>query len=346
MKLKRLKELCELPGISGFEERVSSYIMEVVKEKVDSVWTDTVGNLIAVRKGNGKSSKRLMLLAHTDEVGLMVKKINEDGTLSFTNIGGVDPRVLIGKKVLVGENLTPGVIGFEAIHTQDPSSLLKTPNMNKLKIYLGYSRKEEASEKHRIGDPVSFDTPYKEIGDYAVAKSFDDRTGCEVLMRVLESLDEKAVDFDVYFAWVVQEEVGLRGSGVAAKQIKPDVALVFENTTAGDNPELPEYRWATSLGKGPVLTFAHSGLVLDKKILDTIVETAKNNSIEFQYKSRIAGGTDAARLAKVMAGVPSGVISTPSRYIHSPTSVINVNDFLKVVELATILVKEGKVLSR
>ncbi|MCB1222872.1 MAG: M42 family peptidase, partial [Mesotoga sp.] len=131
-----------------------------------------------------------------------------------------------------------------------------------------------------------------------------------------------------------------------AKQIKPDVALVFENTTAGDNPELPEYRWATSLGKGPVLTFAHSGLVLDKKILDTIVETAKSNSIEFQYKSRIAGGTDAARLAKVMAGVPSGVISTPSRYIHSPTSVINVNDFLKVVELATILVKEGKVLSR
>ncbi len=346
MKLERLKDLCELPGISGFEEKVSSFIRSIVEPRVDSIWTDTVGNLIAVKKGTGKSSKKLMLLAHTDEVGLMVKKINEDGTLSFTSVGGVDPRVLMGKKVLVGKDFVPGVIGFEAIHTQDPTALLKTPSMGKLRIYLGYSKKEEAQKNHRIGDPVFFNTQYEEIGDYAIAKSFDDRTGCEVLIRILESLEGYRLDFDVYFAWVVQEEVGLRGSGVAAKQIKPDAALVFENTTAGDNPELPDYRWATSLGKGPVLTFAHSGLVLDKRILDTIVDTAKKNSIEFQYKSRIAGGTDAARLARVISGIPSGVISTPSRYIHSPTSVINVNDFLGVVKLASLLVKEGKVLSR
>jgi len=346
MKLERLKKLCELPGISGFEEKIASFIKETVEDWVDEIWIDSVGNLIAFKKGNGKTSKKLMLLAHTDEVGLMVKKINEDGTLSFTNIGGVDPRVLMGKKVLVGESLTPGVIGFEAIHTQDPSSILKTPSMGKLRIYLGYSKKDEASRSHRIGDPVFFDTPYNEIGDYAVAKSLDDRTGCEVLIRVLESLEGTSTDFDLYFAWVVQEEVGLRGSGVAANQIKPDVALVFENTTAGDNPELPDYRWATSLGRGPVLTFAHSGLVLDKKILDTIVETAKSNSLSFQYKSRIAGGTDAARLARVVSGIPSGVISTPSRYIHSPTSIININDFLGVAKLASILVKEGKVLSR
>ena len=344
MKLERLCKLCELPGISGFEEKVASFIEKEIVGKVDELWKDSVGNLMAIKKGNGKSSRRLMLLAHTDEVGLMVKRINEDGSLSFTAIGGVDPRVLMGKKVFVGEEMLPGVIGFEAIHTQESSTLLKTPSMDKLRIYLGYSKKEEAQKSHRIGDPVFFSTAYEETGEYAVAKAFDDRTGCEVLLRVLDDVQGLSMDYDLCFAWVVQEEVGLRGSGIAARQVKPDAALVFENTTAGDNPELPEYRWATNLGMGPVLTFAHSGLVLDRRIFDTIVETARRNSIKFQYKRRIAGGTDAGRLARTMSGIPAGVISTPSRYIHSPTSIININDFLGVAELASVLVKEGKVL--
>lgn len=344
MKLERLCKLCELPGISGFEEKVASFIEKEIEGKVDELWKDSVGNLMAIKKGNGKSSRRLMLLAHTDEVGLMVKRINEDGSLSFTAIGGVDPRVLMGKKVFVGEEMLPGVIGFEAIHTQESSTLLKTPSMDKLRIYLGYSKKEEAQKSHRIGDPVFFSTAYEETGEYAVAKAFDDRTGCEVLLRVLDDVQGLSMDYDLCFAWVVQEEVGLRGSGIAARQVKPDAALVFENTTAGDNPELPEYRWATNLGMGPVLTFAHSGLVLDRRIFDTIVETARRNSIKFQYKRRIAGGTDAGRLARTMSGIPAGVISTPSIYIHSPTSIININDFLGVAELASVLVKEGKVL--
>jgi endoglucanase len=344
MKLERLCRLCELPGVSGFEEKVASFIEKEIEGKVDELWKDSVGNVIAIKKGNGKSSKRLMLLAHTDEVGLMVKRINDDGSLSFTAIGGVDPRVLMGKKVFVGEEMLPGVIGFEAIHTQESSTLLKTPSMDKLRIYLGYPKKEEAQKSHKIGDPVFFSTAYEEVGEYAVAKAFDDRTGCEILLRVLDDVQGLSLDYDLCFAWVVQEEVGLRGSGIAARQIKPDAALVFENTTAGDNPELPEYRWATSLGMGPVLTFAHSGLVLDRRIFDTIVETARRNSIKFQYKRRIAGGTDAGRLARTMSGIPAGVISTPSRYIHSPTSIININDFLGVAELASVLVKEGKVL--
>ena len=323
---------------------MASFIEKEIEGKVDELWKDSVGNLMAIKKGNGKSSRRLMLLAHTDEVGLMVKRINEDGSLSFTAIGGVDPRVLMGKKVFVGEEMLPGVIGFEAIHTQESSTLLKTPSMDKLRIYLGYSKKEEAQKSHRIGDPVFFSTAYEETGEYAVAKAFDDRTGCEVLLRVLDDVQGLSMDYDLCFAWVVQEEVGLRGSGIAARQVKPDAALVFENTTAGDNPELPEYRWATNLGMGPVLTFAHSGLVLDRRIFDTIVETARRNSIKFQYKRRIAGGTDAGRLARTMSGIPAGVISTPSRYIHSPTSIININDFLGVAELASVLVKEGKVL--
>ncbi|MDD5744011.1 MAG: M42 family peptidase, partial [Mesotoga sp.] len=216
MKLERLCKLCELPGISGFEEKVASFIEKEIEGKVDELWKDSVGNLMAIKKGNGKSSRRLMLLAHTDEVGLMVKRINEDGSLSFTAIGGVDPRVLMGKKVFVGEEMLPGVIGFEAIHTQESSTLLKTPSMDKLRIYLGYSKKEEAQKSHRIGDPVFFSTAYEETGEYALAKAFDDRTGCEVLLRVLDDVQGLSMDYDLCFAWVVQEEVGLRGSGIAA----------------------------------------------------------------------------------------------------------------------------------
>lgn len=252
MKLERLKELSELPGISGFEEKVADYIEEKIKDKVDKYWRDNVGNLIALKKGKG-NGKKLMLLAHMDEVGLMVKRVNEDGTLAIRAVGGLAPRVLIGKKVLVGPDLIPGVIGFDAIHIQEPATVLKSPSYDSLSVYLGVSSKDEVKNV-RIGDPVFFSTKYEEVGNYAIGKAFDDRSGCEVLLSVLDDILENPVDYDIYFAWVVQEEVGLRGSGVAAAQIKPDAALVFENTTAGDNPEMPESRWSTRLGEGPALT--------------------------------------------------------------------------------------------
>lgn len=344
MKFERLKKLTEIPGVSGFEEKVVDFLENEIKGKADKQWKDRLGNFIALKKGTGKSDKKLMLCAHMDEVGLIIKKLNDNGTLSFTKLGGVDPRVLIGKKVLIGDELMPGVIGFDAIHVQKPGAVFSTPSYDQLSIYTGASSKDENTSKVKLGDPVFFNTNYEEVGDYAIGKAFDDRSGCEVLLQVLEDLCKSPVDYDVYFAWVIQEETGLRGSGAATNQIKPDAALIFENTTAGDNPELPEARWSTNLGKGPALTFAHSGLVLDKRIFDTIVDTARKNDIPFQYKSRVAGGTDAARISRTGNGVPTGVISTPSRYIHSPVSVINLNDFDNVLKLAKELVREGKVL--
>ncbi|OAA31931.1 peptidase M42 [Kosmotoga arenicorallina S304] len=344
MKFELLKKLSEIPGISGFEEPVADFIEEEIKGKVDNYWRDSVGNLIALKKGKGENTKKLMLLAHMDEVGLMISKINKDGTLGITRVGGVDPRVLIGKKVLVGKDLLEGVIGFKAIHLQSDDSLFKAPDYKNLSIYAGFNSKEEASGKVKVGDPVYFNTQYEEVGHYALGKAFDDRSGCVVLLEVLKALEDISLEHDVYFSWVVQEEVGLRGSGVAASQVVPDAAIVFENTTAGDNPEIPESRWATRLGEGPALTFAHGGLVLNRRIFDVIKATAERHDIPYQYKARLAGGTDAARLARVLSGIPSGVISTPSRYIHSPVSMIDTRDFSAVIELAKILVIEGKVL--
>jgi len=346
MKLERLKKLTEIPGISGFEEKVSDFISEEIGEKSDKSWVDNMGNLIALKKGKGGDNRKLLLMAHMDEVGLMVKRVKDDGTLAFSTVGGVDPRVLMGKKVYIGKDMIPGVIGFEAIHLQEQSSVLKTPKLEQLSIYAGFSKKDEAKKSVRSGDPVFFSTEYKEVDGHAIGKAFDDRSGCEVLMSVLEDLWEKPVDYDVYFAWVVQEEVGLRGSGVAARQVEPDSSVIFEGTTAGDNPELPEPRWSTRLGQGPVLTYAHSGLVLDRRIFETITETAKSNGIPFQFKTRLVGGTDAARIARTTVGFRAGVIATPSRYIHSPVSMISISDFENVVLLAKTLVREGKVLSK
>lgn len=341
MNLDRLIKLTNLPGVSGFEENVAKFIMDEIKGKVDESYIDKVGNVIAYKRGT--VDKTLMLCAHMDEVGLIVASLNKNGTAGISNLGGVDPRVLIGKKVYVGEDKIKGVIGFKEIHNQERSELLVPPKLKSLSIDFGFSGDDKLKEKIKIGDPVVFSTETEKIGNFLTGKAFDDRSGCEVLLNVLDYLQENPVDYTVAFAFVVQEETGLRGSGIAARQIKPDAALIYENTTAGDNPELAEGRWSTRLGQGPALTFAHGGLVLDEYILDVIMDTVKENNIPYQFKSRTRGGTDAARIARTDAGTPAGVISTPSRYIHSPMSMINIDDFENVNKLAILLVKNGKI---
>jgi len=342
MKLNRLEKLSNLSGVSGFEEKVAEFIMEEIKGKVDESYVDNVGNVIAYKRGFRE--KTLMLCAHMDEVGLIVSSLKKNGTAGFSALGGVDPRVLMGKKVYVGEKGVPGVIGFKAIHNQNSSEIFMPPKMENLTIDFGFEDEKGLKEKINIGDPVVFSTEFERVDNFLIGKAFDDRSGCEVLLSLIDYLQENPVDYTVAFAFVVQEETGLRGSGIAARQIKPDAALIFENTTAGDNPELSEGRWSTRLGKGPALAFAHGGLVLDEYILDVILNTARENNIMYQFKSRTRGGTDAARISRMDEGTPCGVLSTPSRYIHSPMSMINIEDFENVIKLAKLLVKNGKLI--
>lgn len=333
-----LKELSELNGVSGNEDNVRNFILEKIKGKVDKYWIDRLGNLIAFRKGNGKA--KVVLDAHMDEVGFMITKINDDGSFSFMPVGGVDPRVVIGKKVLIKDKI-PAVIGFKAIHLQK-DDYLKTPKFSDLKIDAGFSSKEEASKNVSIGDYVSFATKYEQIGNFATGKAFDDRGGCSILLDLI--LNDVKSDYDLYFAFVVQEETGLRGAAVVSEQVKPDFAIALECTTAGDNPELGKEHWATHLGDGPALTFLHSGYVIDKEIFDALVLTAKTNDIPFQYKRRTAGGTDAARYSRSIYGVPAAVVSIPSRYIHSPLTVINLNDYQNTYKLVKTFLENSPIL--
>ncbi|MBM7559481.1 M42 family metallopeptidase [Marinitoga litoralis] len=340
--LKYLPELTEIPGISGREEKVREYILEKIKDKVDEYHVDVMGNLITKIKGKD-SSKKIMVLAHMDEVGFMVTKINDDGTFHISPVGGVDSRVVFAQRLRVNNEIL-GIVQIKPIHLLSPSERKSKPDYNSFKVYTGLS-KEELSKKVKLGDMVTFDTKYYANGNRAVSKAFDDRAGCSWMMNLIDKINNsERPEFDTYFAFVVQEEVGLRGSGVAAHQINPDVAIVLEGTTAGDYPLLDEDKWATHLGNGPATFFMHSGVVLSKDIFDKIVNIAKENNIKLQFKMRTAGGTDARRLAITLDGIPSGILAVPSRYIHSPNSIIDLNDYINGYKILELLVLEGRIL--
>ncbi|MCX7795477.1 MAG: M42 family metallopeptidase [bacterium] len=334
-----LKELTELLGVSGYEKKVREFIKEKINNKVDSIEEDPLGNLIAKKKG--KTDKRLLLCAHMDEVGFIVSNIEEDGKLSILPLGGIDTRSIIGKKVLVGEKEIPGIIGFKAIHLQR-DEIYEPPRMENIKVDIGVTKKTEAESKVRIGDFVAFSVSSMEHKGWFSGKALDDRGGCSILMDIIDS--DIDLYYETYFVFSVQEELGLRGAGVSAERVSPDLAIVIETTTSGDNPEFPSDRRSTELGKGPAITFAHSGYVIDERLFKWLINTARENNIPYQVKRRTVGGTDARRIATTLAGIPSAVISIPARYIHSPMSVINLDDYANTLKLVSILLtKEAKI---
>ncbi len=319
---KHIEELSNIQAISGFEDDVNFYVKNRAREMGYEFKEDFIKNIIVFVPGKSHQFK-VGLFAHTDEVGLMVTKIKEsEGLLKFTTVGGVDARVLLGKSVRVGKDVE-GVIGFKPIHLQKKDEKISIENLS---IFVG-----KGVKKVKVGDPVFFTTKFSHQGDFYIGKAFDDRVGCAIMMELMEERVKPA--FDTYLCFVSQEEVGLRGSGVAAANLDLDVALVVEGTTAGDNSELEECHWATHLGDGPVLLVVHSGYVIDERILKILKRVASDNGIPYQMKRRTAGGTDAARISKTLGGIPTGVVSVPARYIHSPLSLINENDLKNTYSL-------------
>lgn len=332
-----LKELCEINGASGNEENVRKFIQQKLATPDQPGHVDKLGNLVFEKKGNGKTEKTLLLAAHMDEVGLMVTQIQDDGLLCVMPIGGVDPRVLLGKRVKIGEKETDGMIGYKAIHLQT-EELKIPPTWEKIRVDIGVQKKDEAQKKVTIGDFVHFFSPFEEYANRYVGKAFDDRAGCAILMELYQTLP--VLNYNLIFAFVVQEEVGLRGSGSVLKRYKPDAGLVIEGTTAGDNPELPEARWSTHLGNGPAISYLQSGYALDHRLLEAILTYLREKKMHFQLKGRTVGGTDATRFASTYFGVPCAGVNIPSRYIHSPCCVISKSDFEETCHLVEMLIKD------
>ncbi|MDO5022104.1 MAG: M42 family metallopeptidase [Eubacteriales bacterium] len=317
-----LKTLCELNGPSGNEQPVRKYILEEAKKLCEDVRIDRMGNVICKKKGKNPDAPHVALSAHMDEVGFIVWGHTEDGMLRIRPIGGIDPRVVVSKWVLVNGE-TPGIIGAKAIHLQTREDRQKLLNFSSLYIDIGAKNKEEAMEKAPLASYASFVSNYEEFGEgFVVSKALDDRVGCYNLLRILKN--DYPCDISVCF--VNQEEVGLRGSTTAAYLVDADIAVVLEGTACNDLGDTPENQHILTPGEGVAVSFMDRASIADRDLFNSMLNIAKEHNIKAQVKRGVTGGNDATSFQLARGGAKTIVLSVPCRYIHSPSSVCNLSD--------------------
>lgn len=327
-----LKELLKTNSPSGCEDEMRSLVLEKVKGMEHFV--DTMGNVIVHKKGSGK---RVLISAHMDEVGFIISKITESGALKFKTVGGIETTVLAGKKVTIGKDNIPGVTGVKAIHLQSGSERDGKLSVSDMIIDIGAKDKASAERLVKVGDYGTFKSECVEFGDNKLkCKGLDDKVGCAALLELLE-MDTK---LDLYAAFTTQEEVGCRGSIIAANFVKPEIAIVFEGTTCSDVFPTPDEKTVTGLGKGCALTAMDRAAVADREMFELAKHVAEKNNIPYQVKRTTMGGTDAGSIQRSGAGVKTIVISTPCRYIHSPVCVMDKNDFRAQVDLGKAMLRK------
>lgn len=326
--IELLQTLCSLSGPSGCEDAVREYIRAQAEPMADLIREDSIGNLMVFRKGKS-TAKTVMLAAHMDEVGLICKGYTDDGCVKFGFVGGVDPRVVIGRRVLFGT--VRGVIGIKAVHLTTHEERKTMPKTKDLYIDIGAADEKAAQKKVPLGTYGVFDSSCVAFGDGLLkAKAIDDRVGCAVLLLLLRN--QPAVD--TWFVFSVQEEVGLRGARCAAFSIQPDICLVLEGTTAADLAGIDEDKQVCALRRGVVIPFMDRATIYHQQMFEMLRHLAEQNDIPWQTKHRVAGGTDAGRIHLSRDGVVTGALAVPVRYIHSPVSVAALDDMNSMLELS------------
>jgi putative aminopeptidase FrvX len=319
-----IKELTEAYGPSGNEGAVREIIKKHIRDHVDELKVDPLGNLIALKKRtaqSGAQSRRIMLAAHMDEIGVIISYVDDKGFLRFTRVGGVNPLTLLGSRVLF-EDGSFGVIGREKPEKPD-----EFPSLDKMYIDVGAVDKEHLTKK--IGDMATFVRPFVDLGQRLTAKAFDDRIGCAILVQTL--LDLKTTPHDVYAVFTVQEEVGLRGALTSAFGVEPDVAVAVDITLSGDTPEA--HPMAVSLGAGPAIKVKDSGMLAHPGVKEWMIQTAERLDLPYQLEVLERGTTDAMAIQTSRAGVAAGVLSIACRYAHTPSETIDYGDVQNAVKL-------------
>lgn len=336
MLMETTKELCLLDGVSGCEDAVRVYIKEKAAPYADEIRVDALGNLIIFKKGKKSTGNTLLLAAHMDEVGLIVRSITEEGYLKFACVGGIDRRVLLSKPVLVGKNKIPGMIGMKPIHLTTAEERKSIPKIKELAIDIGAEDKETAEKLVSVGDYVTFAGDVVEFGNgYLKAKALDDRFGCAVMLELLK----EELPMDCTFAFTVQEEIGCKGAMGAAFSVAPKIALILETTTAADLAGVQGEKKVCCLGEGPVVPFMDGGSIADRELYELTRKLAKEHNIPWQTKHMIAGGNDARALQRSREGVRTVVMSAAVRYLHAPSTVANIQDLKHIYELAKLFVE-------
>jgi endoglucanase len=317
-------------------------IREMVEPLADDVMVDTLGNLLVTKRGKGETT--FMLDAHMDEIGFMITWIEDNGFLRFQPIGGWDARIIPSHALTIlcdsGAKIK-GAIGTPPPHVLRPEDRDRPFKIEDLFVDIGAEGADEVREMGiRIGSPAVIAYPFERLGEQRVmAKALDDRAGCAVMVRALEALQDEELDVTFVAAFTVQEEVGLRGAGTAAWQIDPHIAIALEGTIAADVPGVPAPRQPTRQGKGPSVRIMDGGMIGLPRMIRALVSTAEEAGIPFQYQVPAPGGTDAGAIHRSRGGVLSGAVSVPCRYIHSPVSVMRLDDFESTVRLVTEFVR-------
>ena len=324
---ENLEKLSNASGVVGREDEVRNLMSKLMKPYADKVYLDKLENVVAVKQGKKKTPK-IMLAAHMDEIGLMVKTVNKEGFIQFAKMGGIDDRLLLAQKVILQSSKGPvhGILGSKPPHIQKEEERKKIVTFDELFIDIGAESKEDVAKMGvRVGDPIVFDEEFVSIGkDLVIGKAFDNRIGCAIMIETLKLL--KDTDCNVFAVGTVQEEVGLRGAATAAFGVDPDVGLALDVTVAGDVPGVREFDSSVKMGKGPALSVTDAGLITHPKVLRILLDTAEENKISYQLETGLMGTTDAARISLARQGVPCGTVSVPARYIHSPIGMINLRD--------------------
>ena len=338
-----LETLSNIPALAGHETEVRRTIRPWVKDHVDEMRVDALGNLITRKRGADPDNPlRVLVTAHMDEVGMAVVGYTSDGSLRFDTMGGISARLLPGLRVVVGEDKLPGVIGLTAIHRTKRENFKKSPPIEGLAVDIGASKKEEAEKPraarhaHRLCDEVPA------IGPSVMGKAFDDRAGCAILTTLLQG---ERFPFELHGVFTVQEEVGLRGALVAAYATDPHVGFALEGTLADDLPKKEEDKDTSStaeLGKGPAITVMDRSYVTPPRLLQHIVQTAEAEEIPYQLKQPGISGTEAGAIHRARGGVPSVTIAVPCRYIHAPVSLTRRSDIEHTAQLVRATLKRLK----
>jgi endoglucanase len=326
---KLLQTLTETFGPSGYEEEVRRIVRSEVEALADEVRVDTLGNLIA-RKRPAKATqttKKVMIAAHMDEIGIIVSHVDEHGFVRFSPIGGVFRRYVLGGRVRF-LNGTPGIIGFDRL-----DNVNELPTLDKVYIDVGATSPKDCPVG--VGDIAAFDRQYSDLGNRLVAKSMDDRVGVLVAIETLRAL--KSSPYDLYFVFTTQEEVGARGAATSAYGVDPDIGIALDVTPTGDTPHALKMEMA--LGKGPCIKIQDMGMIADPRVVQWMIQAAEKNKIPYQREVLLVGWTDAKAIQATRAGVPSGCISIPVRYVHSPSEMVDYADVQNAVKLLTAVLR-------
>lgn len=335
-----LEKLSNAHGISGYEGGIRSIVEEEIYPYVDEVRVDKLGNLIATKRGETPS---IMLAAHMDEIGLMVKYVDDDGFIKFVRVGGWFDQTLLNQRVMLHteKGMITGVIGSKPPHVMKEEDKKKVVEADDMFIDVGATSKKDTQKLGIVGGTsITIDRELRPMAnDMVTGKAFDNRAG---LVMLIEALKRTDAGVTIHAVGTIQEEVGLKGAKTSAFGLSPDVAIATEVTITGDHPGIEKKDSTIEIGKGPSITVLDGsgrGLITSELVLKWLKETAERDKIPYQLDISSGGTTDATAIQLTKAGIPSGTISLPTRYIHSPVEVISLRDLDRCAELIALAIE-------